>query len=253
MTETKLALVTGTSRGIGEAVANRLLNLGWRVRGLSRGPAAKSLEREGYSHKELDLSDLKGLARWFKGDLSDEWKSAGRLGLVNNAGLLSPLAPLHRADAVQLGTAYLVNAAAPSWLMGACMGALKQQPLCIVNLSSGAATSPYSGWGAYCGSKAALVMAGRVAAQEASEVEDLKGKQLAIVSYAPGVVDTGMQAAIRASDTADFPHKQKFVELWEGTGEAKLVDPELPAGEIAELLESSDLPLYSELRFDPNK
>ena len=48
---TRLALVTGTSRGIGTAVALALLDRGWTVQGLARGEAPPELAREGYRHE----------------------------------------------------------------------------------------------------------------------------------------------------------------------------------------------------------
>ena len=63
---TRLALVTGTSRGIGTAVALELLGRGWRVQGLARGEAPAELACEGYQHERLDLSDLSALEHWFE-------------------------------------------------------------------------------------------------------------------------------------------------------------------------------------------
>ncbi|HXZ48651.1 MAG TPA: SDR family NAD(P)-dependent oxidoreductase, partial [Usitatibacter sp.] len=76
----------------------------------------------------------------------------------------------------------------------------------IVNISSGAGRRPVAGWSAYCVAKAGLDMASRVAALEARE----RGAAVEVTSLAPGVVDTGMQAAVRSVSEADFPDVERF-------------------------------------------
>ena len=71
----------------------------------------------------------------------------------------------------------------------------------IVHISSGAARKPYPGWSIYGASKAAL---DRHAADAASE-------GVRIVSLAPGVVDTAMQAGMRADPA--FPLRDQFAAL----------------------------------------
>ena len=63
----------------------------------------------------------------------------------------------------------------------------------IVNLSSGAAHRPMEGWSAYCAGKAGLAMVTRCVHEEWS------GHGIRAFGFAPGVVDTDMQGAIRAS------------------------------------------------------
>src|SRR5690606_27487845 len=72
----------------------------------------------------------------------------------------------------------------------------------VVNISSGAGRSPTAGWGVYCASKAALDMYTRVARLEAPHAK--------LVALAPGVIDTEMQANIRAGNTDDFPDLARF-------------------------------------------
>ena len=77
-------------------------------------------------------------------------------------------------------------------------------PGVLVNISSGAATKPYEGWAAYCASKAAVdQLTGCVALEEARH-------GLRAYALSPGLVDTDMQAAIRASDERDFPEVERF-------------------------------------------
>jgi benzil reductase ((S)-benzoin forming) len=64
----------------------------------------------------------------------------------------------------------------------------------------------YSGWAAYCASKAAVDQMTAVVAEE----ERLEG--LRAYSVAPGLIDTEMQAQIRASNEADFPAIASFLE-----------------------------------------
>lgn len=239
----KLCVVTGTSSGLGRAVAQVLLERGWRVVGLSRRDPG--LAHEAYRHVSLDLGDLRAVEDYVGGPFAAEagLERAGRVGLVNNAGVLDPVHPAHRLDSASLLHAFAVNTVAPVWLTGWFIGHAPPGPLRIVNVSSGAATSPMPGWTAYCSTKAALRMAGQVVGTEAG---GYPRQDLALVSYAPGIVDTAMQARARSLSAEDFPSVDTFVR-YHRTG--ALAPPERPAGEIAGLLEADGLPAVSERHF----
>ena len=247
----RLALITGTSRGLGAAIAHAVLERGWHVLGIARSAAGAELTRhERYAHAEADLAHLDALPALVERQLGPRLRDARceRVGLVNNAGLLQPIAPLPHTDAAALARTLLVNVVAPVWLTGWILRAAPALPVRVIDISSGAATQPYPGWTAYCASKAALRMAGMVLGTELAEVPDLMGRDVAVVSYAPHIVATRMQDEIRSTDPESFPRRQRFVELHQS---GALVDPAGPAGEVAELLDQDGLPPFSERRFDP--
>jgi benzil reductase ((S)-benzoin forming) len=74
-------------------------------------------------------------------------------------------------------------------------------------VSSGAARTVYPGWAAYCSGKAAVDQLTRVVAAEEADAG------LRALAVAPGVVDTDMQAEIRATPEADFPALPRFLGL----------------------------------------
>ena len=221
----RFAIVTGTSSGIGLALARGLVARGWQVLGISR----RDPEIGGaYAHLSADLAD------------PSSWKSVearlgalfgkkpDRVGLVNNAADGSG-GRAQNLDPAELARHFTLNAAAPLWLMGLVARKRPQgTPVRVVNVSSGAATRAIPGLSAYCASKAALRMAGMTVAEEVDG-------DFRIVSYGPGVVDTAMQAAARSRNKDDFPS----VDLFKGFhAEGRLAAPEAPAGEIIALLES---------------
>ena len=140
---TRLAIVTGTSRGIGLAVARALLEKGWTVVGAARHEP-EGLAHERYRHEPLDLADLPAVGRFYA-RLEPQLRAAARVGLVNNAAVLAPVAPIPELTPAELTNAYAVNVVAPVWLAGAFVRAVEAAPLRIVDLSSGAATSARAG------------------------------------------------------------------------------------------------------------
>jgi benzil reductase ((S)-benzoin forming) len=234
---TRLALVTGTTSGIGAALAKQLLQRGWEVAGVARRTPA--IENPRYHHLAVDLRDVpmavKSIDRKFGPLLRDQaWQ---RVGLVNNAASASLLGPVHKLDAHELLRSYAINAAIPTWLMGFVMhNSHRGAMIRIVNVSSGAAVRAFPGLAAYCGSKAALRMAGMVVAAELeSPLRPPVTSNVAILSYEPGVVDTEMQLATRSKSQEEFP----WVETFRGfAAQGALVAPEIPAAEIVEFLEA---------------
>lgn len=242
-----IALVTGTSRGLGTAVAHAFLAEGWRVHGVARAQAPTALAAsEGYVHHVQDLSDARGAEEWFEGSFVRAAGAPRRLALINNAGRLAPLRGVHATHTREWVQALTLNVAVPAWLMGAVVHHFPGAIVRVVNVSSGAAANAYPGWAAYCAGKAALRMAGKAFALEVDELPALAGRDVRIVDYAPGVIATAMQAEIRAADPAQFPRRARFEELF---AKGELADPAGPAREVVRLVEEPGRPRFEELRY----
>jgi len=203
------AIVTGTSRGLGAAIATTLLERGIPVLGLARqhNPA---LTQPGAACTQtaLDLSNPDALARWLAGGemarfLADE----DAVLLINNAGTVAPVGPLGTQGSAAVAQAVSLNVAAPLMLADAFVTAAPAaNDRRILHVSSGAARNAYAGWNVYCATKAALDHHARAVVEDG--VPNLR-----ICSLAPGVIDTDMQVQVRSSDEARFPARERFEAL----------------------------------------
>lgn len=227
---TSKAIVTGHSRGLGLAVAEALLGRGIPVLGLSRSPAAGLAGRFPglLAEVALDLGDLGRLAAWAGGGaLARFLAGTSQALLVNNAGLVTPIAPVGRQGAGAVATAVSVNVAGPLLLADAFVAATAGvADRRILHVSSGAGRKPYAGWSVYCATKAALDMHARAAA-----LDGVPGLRAA--SVAPGVIDTDMQSTIRGSTAEDFPTLERFHALKADGG---LSSPAAAAGRLVSFL-----------------
>ena len=242
---TRLALVTGTTSGIGEAVARLLLERGWRVVGLAR--RAASIQNPTYSHVSVDLSDAAALRAAFATSVAPLLQSAGlqRLALVNNAADVALYGQLSDVDSADMLQAYAVNSVAPVLLMGlVARQAAASTAVRIVNVSSAAARAAYPGLGTYAMTKAALRLAGMVMAEEVQRAPARGDRRdISILSYEPGVVDTPMQLAARSASPSRLP----IVEVFNGfKASGDLVAPDLPARDVVSYIDSDGHPTLSE-------
>ena len=96
--------------------------------------------------------------------------------------------------------------------------------------ASGAGSSAYAGWSVYCASKAALDHHARAVALD-------RTPGLRIASIAPGVIDTDMQAEIRATSDDRFPDRHRFEAL---KRDGKLRLPDDAARELVDALLAPD-------------
>jgi benzil reductase ((S)-benzoin forming) len=240
-----LALVTGTTSGIGEAAARLLLEGGWRVVGLAR--RAASIQNPNYTHVSVDLGDAAAVRAAFAAAVAPLVQSAGlqRLALVNNAADVALYGQLSDVNASDMLQAYAVNSVAPVQLMALVVRLVaKSTAVRIVNVSSAAARAAYPGLGTYAMTKAALRLAGMVMAAEL-QLAAAPGdrRDVSILSYEPGVVDTPMQLAARSSSSTILP----IVDAFNGfKANGDLVAPELPARAVVSYIEADGHPPFSE-------
>ena len=229
-----LAIVTGTTKGIGAALRDVLAadanNL---VITLSRAPTAVASPL----NIQLDVSDPTAIEPAFAEAMvhlgNQQFEHAV---LINNAGVVSPVGAFDQINAAETAHNLMVNVAAPMILSRLFANSLRERARqrLIVNISSGAAKRAIAGWSAYCAAKAALEMATRVAAAEAS----VNDQTLSICSLAPGVVDTAMQGLIRETTASEFPDVARFRAM---QADGVLRDPHDVATEIVALIANGKL------------
>jgi NAD(P)-dependent dehydrogenase (short-subunit alcohol dehydrogenase family) len=215
-------LITGGSRGLGFALAQRLARAGARVVLVAR------------EHHALDAAVARiraagGQAFGIAADMGDKdaiYEIAGKAAalagpielLIHNASTLGPtpmpiLADLECEDFEQV---LQVNVLGPFRLTKVIAGAMAMRGAgLVVHISSDAAVAAYSGWGAYGASKAALDHLSRTFAAELPGVR--------FISVDPGEMDTDMHAA--AMPDAD---------------RSTLADPADVAARIVAMLEDPD-------------
>lgn len=194
----KTAIVTGASKGIGEAIAVELARQGVSVLLVAR--STEQIERIAQS-----IRDAGGRAEALTCDVSEYadveravahcCEHFGQLDiLVNNAGLIEPIARIADSDPVSWGKIADINyKGVYHGLRAALPAMLPNRSGTIVNISSGAATVALEGWSHYCSSKAAVLSLTACASQEYAE------HGIRVVGLSPGTVATDMQVAIKSS------------------------------------------------------
>lgn len=190
-----VAIITGAGKGLGKAIADEIVKGGGHAVLVVRSEAAAAALADEFGARAVvvtadvtapdaaETAIAAGLARWGKVD-----------GLVNNAGRIDPIDRLADSDPAHWEAAIATNLLAPYRFIRTFLArAPKNAPRRIVNISSGAAHVPLEGWSAYCASKAALAMLTRSTGLEYAQ------ENVFAFGLLPGVIDTGMQATIRAS------------------------------------------------------
>jgi NAD(P)-dependent dehydrogenase (short-subunit alcohol dehydrogenase family) len=196
--EGRIAIVTGASRGIGEAAARHLAERGAAVLLLARSRddiarIAGEIEQAG----GRALARACDVASWAEVEAAVATcrEAFGEPDiLVNNAGLIEPIAHLADSDPAGWDEVVDVNLKGVYHGIRAVLPAMAERGSgTIVNISSGAATSALEGWSHYCATKAAVLMLTRCTHLEYGD------KGVTVVGLSPGTVRTHMQVAIKAS------------------------------------------------------
>lgn len=231
---TKLIVLTGSSRGLGHAIYQQLLeHKNAKLICLSRNVTAQQSsliesEQNNFNFITMDLSSADDAE--FESQLENKIRECvaheayNEIVFISNASVIDPIGKVGQLDTAAIKQATHINFLAPmliSQLLIRLAESLSVK-LKIINISSGAAKHPISGWPVYCATKSAMVMFFDVmSSMPICEV----------IHIDPGVLDTQMQSQIRQSSQQDFPAVREFRDMQEN---GRLAAPSVVAKNIIE-------------------
>ena len=209
---TRIALVTGASRGLGLVIARVLAACGY-------GVVIGGRDRDALAAAAAELAQRSPRVLPVAGDITDPTVRAGlieaarRMGglniLVNNASELGVIGPLASFDVPTFGRLFPVNVGAPMALTQLALPLLAGRRGLIVNVTSDAAAAAYPGWGPYGATKAALELLTRTLASE------LGADGVSAILVDPGDMRTRMhQEAFPGEDISDRPLPEVTEPFW---------------------------------------
>lgn len=228
MTDKRITLVTGASRGIGRAVALSLAtDHQHHVIALARSKEAlEALDDEvkagggSATLVPLDLTDRSAIER-LSAAILERW---GRLdGLVGNAGVLGPISPLQTVTPNSFESTIDVNLTSNWRLIRSFDPLLRMSPSGrAVFVTSGVVPRPRAFWGPYQASKAGLEC------MVTAWVEELAPTNIKVNLFDPGATATSMRAeAMPGEDQSTLPTATEVgkslaklaLEEWDQSGE----------------------------------
>ena len=243
MSADTLVIITGASRGLGQAMAAQYLADGAFVLGLARREAVE-LQAAGAGGLEqwpVDLADPLPVAERLGAWLVDfELRAAGRLParvrVIHNAAMLSEPGDVAGSAPADLARSLRIGLEAPVALTATFLRATAHWSASdrrVLFVSSGLGRRPMAGSAAYCAQKAGLDHFARALALE----EGARPHGARVASVAPGIIDTDMQRQLRGADVRRFPEQATFAG-WHSAG--ALDSPATAAAKVIALLERAD-------------
>jgi NAD(P)-dependent dehydrogenase (short-subunit alcohol dehydrogenase family) len=236
----QLAIVTGASRGLGLALAEQFLDRKCHVLTLARRPSATLETHAAQRGATLEQWAVDVSAAEVPSRL-EAW--LGKIGsaaferavLINNAAVVGRVGPIDRGEPASLAEVLRVDLEAPAVLCAAFLRATRnwRTERRVLNVSSGAGRVAIAGWAGYCAAKAGLDHLSRVIALDEARLPN----PARIVSLAPGIIDTDMQADVRGSDASEFPDIARFKEF---KASGQLAAPKDAAARLLAFLDRSD-------------
>lgn len=247
----QLYILTGGSRGMGLAMARQLLGQGHSLITIAR-QRNEDLEAIAQKHHaqltqwQFDLAAPHAAAQQLQQWLGAQTASNfNRAVLINNAGVIPPIAPLSDTDWDSISQALRVGLEAPMLLTSAFLQATAswEIPRQVLNISSGLGRRAIASQATYCAAKAGMDnFSLSVALDEAVKPNGAK-----ICSLAPGVIDTDMQLQLRSASTDVFPDSDRFASLKTNNS---LASPETAGAQVLAWLERADFgdPVLADVR-----
>lgn len=233
----KYFIITGTSRGLGEGIAKKLLQSGNHLFCISRTENKKLVmlakkKKTTINYYKFNLNKVNDIEDLMKKIFSKiDGLQAQGIYLVNNAGIVEPIKPIEGCNSKDIVKNLNTNLIAPMILSSNFIKLSEKMSMekRIINISSGAAHFPIHSWSAYCSSKAGLRMFTQtVALEQKKAIYPVK-----IASIAPGIVDTSMQERTRKTKKQDFPDVDEFIRY---KNQGMLSSPDATADRIVRIM-----------------
>jgi benzil reductase ((S)-benzoin forming) len=226
-------LITGTSRGIGEAISQKILEKGNTVLGVARG-RSDALKSTKYHHLSYDLTDASRISQIMeKVDEVVDNLSFDFICLVNNASAVEPGGAIEKCPADEIESHVKIGLIAPMILTSQFIHrftSFKTRKK-VVFISSGAAFAPFLGDSIYCSTKAGIHMFAQCVGLEQKEIEF----GFEVITIGPGMVDTYMQQVARSKTIEEYASTDYCRQAFE---QGMLDKPERVAEKIYAILDN---------------
>lgn len=217
----KISVITGTSRGIGKALALELAQRGLTVFAISQNEnPLKDLQKLNPDKINIIPADITTDAGQAK--IQAALQDVKIDYLINNAGIIHPIGLLHHASNNAIRKLFETNLLAPIFLTNSLISRFNAEGARILNMTSVAGDEAVAGIGAYCAAKAALNI-------WTATLKNELPSYIVSADVIPGEVDTDMQNDLRNAPIKIFPLATEFQE-------AKKQKTLIPASICAEFL-----------------
>lgn len=238
----KHIIITGTSRGIGESLAEQLIDKNHHLICISRTTNQRIIDQAkkmdcSIDYFNCDLTNIGEIDQLLEDVFSRIalYSNHEAIYLINNAAMLGPVSPIERIASEKITENIHLNLVAPMIITSNYLKLTKNMNVDkrILNISSASAKYLLPSQSCYSTAKAGL--------DSFTKSVDIEQKLATypakITAVYPGMIDTNLQSEIRSVSNDLFPYVNEFIRISE---EGKLQTPEYTAQRLIEILFGED-------------